>query len=323
VLVYAGIDEAGYGPMLGPLCVATTAFVLDDDDAEAGAPNLWARLRSAVCRSGRDKRRRVAVDDSKKLKGARKAKTAHPLRHLERGVLAFGRCLDADDADDDRLFDALGVSVPDRPWYRSRTPLPVAQAADELRIAASRVRRGLERAGVRCAMMRCEAIDAEGFNAGVARMGRKSDVNFGAAMRGVNAVWSRWPDAHPRVIVDRQGGRTHYREELQLMFPGSVIQVIAESEAISRYRLDRDGARMTISFARCAEDGHLPVALASMTAKYVRELLMLRLNRFFLSRLPEVKPTAGYVEDARRYLRDIEPVVRELGVDRSSLVRAV
>jgi hypothetical protein len=65
------------------------------------------------------------------------------------------------------------------------------------------------------------------------------------------------------------------------------------------------------------------VALASMTAKYVRELLMMRLNRYFRSHMPELKPTAGYVEDGRRYIGDIEPLIARLGVDRRSLIRSV
>jgi hypothetical protein len=58
-----------------------------------------------------------------------------------------------------------------------------------------------------------------------------------------------------------------------------------------------------------------------MIAKYVRELHMLRLNRFFHKRLPDLQPTAGYVMDGRRFLREIEPVLDEDGLDRSLLVR--
>ena len=45
VLIYAGIDEAGYGPMLGPLCVASSVFVLDEHDPAGGPPDLWRLLR--------------------------------------------------------------------------------------------------------------------------------------------------------------------------------------------------------------------------------------------------------------------------------------
>jgi len=327
MLVYAGIDEAGYGPMLGPLCVAATAFVIDGEPPERGAPNLWSLLSAAVCRRRRDRRHRIAVDDSKKLKGANSSKKVHPLRDLERGVLAFAAAGSEDDAvitgPDTVLLERLGVEVARRPWYDSTTATPVAHDADEIRIAASRVRRAMERAGVTCATIRCEAVDAASFNERVRRTGTKAGVNFEAVSRLVAGVWDRWPDAHPRVVVDRQGGRTHYLDDLQVAFPEARIRIVTESEALCRYELKRGDAPLTISFVADSERHHLPVALASMTAKYVRELLMLRLNRFFREHHPELKPTAGYVTDARRYLADIEPVINDLGLERGELVRVV
>ena len=45
----------------------------------------------------------------------------------------------------------------------------------------------------------------------------------------------------------------------------------------------------------------MAVALASMTAKLVRELAMHRFNRHWCGRVPELKPTAGYRQDASRW----------------------
>ena len=60
-----------------------------------------------------------------------------------------------------------------------------------------------------------------------------------------------------------------------------------------------------------------------MTAKLVRELHMARLNRFFRARMPELKPTAGYVQDGRRFVQEVDPVLRELDLDGERLVRNV
>ena len=322
MLVYAGIDEAGYGPMLGPLCVACSVFTIADHDPDTAGPcDLWKRLNKAICRQKSDSRRRIAVDDSKKLKLANDSK-AHPLRYLERAILAFHTAAtESCPTCDDQLLRDLQTTIAPMPWYDSSTPLPVGQTADEVRIAASRLRKAMMEQRITCELLRCEAIDVEAFNRQTELVGSKSTINFGAVMRLADAVWNTWPAAHPRIVVDRQGGRRRYLDELLLAYPDAKVQILAESDTLSRYRLERNGSLLTISFAVEAEAKHLPVALASMTAKYVRELFMIRLNRYFRSHMPELKPTAGYTEDARRYLAEIEPLIANLAVNPEALVR--
>ena len=102
--------------MLGPLCVACSVFVLPEYDPADGSPNLWGTLRSIVCKGARDRKNRIAINDSKKLKGAKDG-TQHPLKRLERGVLAFMGDLDRIE-DDDALFALLGIRAPDHGWYQ-------------------------------------------------------------------------------------------------------------------------------------------------------------------------------------------------------------
>jgi ribonuclease HII len=320
VLIYAGIDEAGYGPMFGPLCVATTVFVLDDHDPTGGQPDLWRLLRAAVCRKPSDRKRRIAVNDSKKLKGPNDG-PSHPLRHLERAVLAFDPHHPTPPDDDQALFTPLDALVPDHQWFAGKTPLPLAHTPDQLRISRARVQRAMQAAAIRCEAMSCRVIGAEELNRSIAAHGTKADVNFDAAVRLINAIWSQWPDSHPRIIIDRHGGRTRYGEGFERAMPGTTAEVVAETASMSRYILSRAGSKVTVSFATEADGRFLPVALASMLAKYVRELLMLRLNCFFRARMPQLKPTAGYFTDGRRYLTEIKPLMKRLNVTQSQLVR--
>ena len=64
-----------------------------------------------------------------------------------------------------------------------------------------------------------------------------------------------------------------------------------------------------------------PTALASMTAKYVRELHMRLFNEWWQIHNPGLRPTAGYYQDARRFLGDTETLRRQLGIDDRLLVR--
>jgi ribonuclease HII len=325
MLVYAGIDEAGYGPILGPLCVGAAVLRMEGVDPEDGPPNVWQVLRTAVCRGARDAKKRIAINDSKKLKGSNTARL-HPLTHLERGVLAFLGDAVRDLDDDDGLFRLLGVNIPSCRWYGDPQPIPTAHDAAALRIAAARLARCMSRLGVSVELMRCEAVDVRELNESIERHGQKAAINFEAAMRLADEIWRSCEADHPRLMIDRHGGRTHYREPLQMMWPDALITVLAETDRVSRYRLERrlaggERRRMTVSFEPAADGGHFPVALASMTAKYVRELFMARLNAYFEREMPELKPTAGYFKDGRRWIEEVTEVIRRLEIDERELVR--
>jgi ribonuclease HII len=323
MLFYAGIDEAGYGPMLGPLCIGSTLFKVNGCDPAAGAPDMWSLLEDAVCRRPTDKKRRIAIDDSKTLKGARGSR-AHPLRHLERGVLAFMQAgLDILPESDEQLLKILDAGITPEPWYSGEVNLPLSGEEGEHRIAAAILQRSLDAAGIEICQLSCEVIHPHQINTASLSRERKSDLNLGAALRLAERIRAAHPQDHPRVVIDRQGGRSSYREHLALAWPEAQISVLGETGRISRYRVESSDGILTISFEAESEQNHLPVALASMIAKLVRELHMIRLNRFFATQIPELKPTAGYVQDGRRFMQEVEGLVRSMKLDESRLVRRV
>jgi hypothetical protein len=61
-------------------------------------------------------------------------------------------------------------------------------------------------------------------------------------------------------------------------------------------------------------ESFLPAALASMTAKYVRELSMRAFNEYWCARVKNLRPTAGYPADAKRFRVDIAHEQRRLGI---------
>jgi ribonuclease HII len=200
--------------------------------------------------------------------------------------------------------------------------MPLANDSGRLQIDASRLRRAFQESGIACTALRCEALGAADFNRRVDETRNKSSVNMHLVVQQIEAIWSRFPTDQPRVVIDRQGGREAYRHDLQIAWPDASIRIVTESARLSRYALSLPGrGTLNLIFTAEAESTHLPVALASMVAKYTRELLMGRMNRYFLARQPGLRATAGYVEDARRYLQDIEPLLDEARIERGDLVR--
>jgi hypothetical protein len=326
-LVYAGIDEAGYGPLLGPLCVGLSVFRVDEWQADSAAPDLWKLLSAGVCRKPGDRRRRIAVDDSKALKLPNDSPNAHPLTHLERGVLSFLSLAGEHGAGcpehDEGLFGLLGAAIPEEPWYAHRPlPCPVTTTAEAVGISANMLRAAAERAGVGVLSLRCRVFGETVYNELVRAGGTKAAATEAALVDHLWSVWDTWGhadgsgDQGVRVVCDRQGGREQYGEMLQRAFPGTRVEETHRTVQQSRYELTGTGTdgrarHMHVLFLVESERHHLPVALASMVAKHVRESMMARFNRHWCARMPELKPTAGYRGDAWRWLEDASAVIRD------------
>jgi len=321
--MWAGIDEAGYGPTLGPLVVAGTAFVTPQPPREG---ELWERLRDAVGRRARGSDGRLVVNDSKLVYSGRLG-----LRRLEEGVLGFLRAGSA--AAVERGADLMNVLEGGRPqqgephpWFREAAAftLPVASNASALLSKASVLREALERAGVRPLALRAAVVFPPEFNYVVSRTRNKAMILFQKCGLLLQELWRHAGPGESRVLVDRHGGRTRYRKLLLDVFPHCRCDVLEETDGRSTYRVSDggDGGRtLCVTFQEGGDSRALPTALASMVAKYVRELYMAAFNAYWQQRLEGLQPTAGYHTDARRFLRDIAPALHAEGVDASALVR--
>jgi ribonuclease HII len=87
-----------------------------------------------------------------------------------------------------------------------------------------------------------------------------------------------------------------------------------ESAAESRYRIERLDRPVTVVFRPRADAESVAVALASMLAKYLREVCMRQFNRFWAQHVPGLKPTAGYPGDAKRFYAEIRDTMLKLGL---------
>jgi ribonuclease HII len=209
------------------------------------------------------------------------------------------------------------------PWYADLSrPLPVDPLRSKSRAAAEHLKAALGRVGVGACSLTAQIVTEERFNHRVAATRNKAAVLLEQVLQLLQRAGELAGDSDLHVYVDRLGGRSNYRALLLAAFPQRHLHVLEASARSSRYRLATSRSDWHVEFTVEADQQYLPVALASMLAKYVRELLMERFNEYWRRWLPDLRPTAGYYTDARRFLADIRPVVGQAGVPTDRFVRA-
>jgi ribonuclease HII len=299
-----GVDENGLGPVLGPL--VTTAVGL-----ELGRYHT-ARLSNL----GRE----LGVDDSKATAafGRMAAAEGLALAVLE----ALHGCLPGDA---DELLGRLLLDAPE--LLRERCPeasrpqcwsvglaLPcfggdVAQGRQTLRALARR--------GVRVVRAKSAVACTRFLNDRLARGQSRVEVDLELMERLVlDARAGLGAELH--AVCGMVGGIRDYPSKLRHF---ARDKVRARRAALGSLAYDVEGVGQ-VRFEIDADQRHLPVALASMIGKYVRELWMLRHNRFYQARDPELLEVSGYHDPVtRRFIAASELLRKRLGVEPACFLR--
>ncbi|HQE29993.1 MAG TPA: hypothetical protein PL151_19765 [Phycisphaerae bacterium] len=324
-----GIDEAGYGPLLGPLVVSATAFdvpaeLLETCKDETLGPDLWKCLRRSVIKKPAKKNPRLAVCDSKVLHA--RVDTQYGVALLERAVFTFLAQADRHPASLISLLKIVCPHVVDRlsryPWYhQAELPLPVECSADDVAVQCNSLAADLAKNGVRFRGAWVEVLCEGDYNQLVSATHNKAVVLFQQNMRLIHRIAERVGSRPLWIWADRHGGRMAYLKPLMNAWPEAEFTVLEESPEHSGYRITRSGIPWTIRFVVDGEACQMPVALASIFSKYIRELLMICFNRYWRGLIPDLRPTAGYNTDGQRFLADIDAIVKQQCLDRNLLVR--
>ncbi|MBN9119287.1 MAG: hypothetical protein J0I06_09020 [Planctomycetes bacterium] len=299
-----GIDEAGYGPNLGPLVQAAVALYLPGTD-----PAGWDALKGAVRRTHEKRDGRLLIDDSKKVyaRGG--------LEALERGVWAIAAADPCPVRDFLWSCDDLppwGEDLCGEAWFDREDVVPVHIDPAAAWAASERVREAL--GGRWTGDYRI--VPAPRFNRIVDEYGSKGTVLSRGLIELLASQSAAVPaDGEPLCFAcDKQGGRNYYAPLLHEAFPGARIVAERESAEESRYRVEHPSREVTVTFRPRADGDSVAVALASMVCKYLREVCMRQFNRFWATHVPGIKPTAGYPVDAKRFYDEIRPAMPRLGL---------
>jgi hypothetical protein len=330
--VIAGIDEAGYGPQLGPLVTSAAALGVEGTIAGAGLaapPCLWERLAGCVSRPGGRKRgaaaRRLAVGDSKALYTG-----GGTLANLERPALAFLAALDGG-ALPGRPEELLGrlvsgrcrASLAEHPWYADRgEQLPLDCERSELADSAGELAEGCRTSGVRTVHFASRMLAEGEYNRRVERTGNKATVLLELVTELLAGLRAAAGAEALSVVVDRLGGRTDYAPLLAAAFPGGFVWQLGSGPEEQAYRVDGLAGPTVVRFRIKADRDCFSTALASMYSKYLREICMRRFNAWWREVDPALPATSGYYADAGPFLEAARPHRERLGLSDAMLVRS-
>jgi len=303
-----GMDEAGYGPNLGPLVVTATAWDVEGDPTKI---DFWALLDGVVSQKAPRDKNRLHIADSKKVYTPAKG-----IRELEKSVLCLLRLVGQKPQTFQELrhFVTAGTEQGNseaEPWFENADlPLPQVACPDEIEQTAQRLQSACNEQGIRLKEIRSDVVLTERFNRLTTQYDSKGVTLSKISMGLIQSLWD--PDAAEKtlVIADKHGGRNRYDGLLDEILDGQMIFRLEEGTHLSNYRVGNAEVRF-----QTKAEAHFPVAVSSLFCKYLRELSMDLFNRFWCGHVPGLKPTKGYPVDAKRFRADVELAKKELEIN--------
>lgn len=302
-----GIDENGLGPLLGPLTVTAAVFEADSYDPE----RFW-RAAAGI----------VRASDSKRIFSARTLPAAEAAT-LE-WLAAFGveaashqdlvSCLQARSP-----FIAPCGGDPHACCQRSSALLPRFGASAGVDLSSARaLREAFTAAGIALLHVRVHTMCPGALNAACA-VGGMSKLWVDCRLMLDHVIReSRSAPGEVFALLGKIGAMRRYGPWL---FDADLVRSTAalETPPLSAYDVDGVGR---ISFVRDGDALHLPIAVASMVGKYVRELAVEEMNERLGA--PHGKRASGYRDPlTAAFVRDTAAKRAALGLPDRCFLREV
>src|SRR5687767_978797 len=216
-MLLIGIDGAGYGPKIGPLCHGYCA-IRCTRPADGIAPDLWHLLNPSVMRHPA-RRGAITVDDSKKIFQA-----GAGIELLRGSVTAFLDCCTGASTSAElyqRLLpEADRLDIEADQWGRAPVmveapPVPLNAPAPKVSKRRSKpvapLPEILGSAGLTVLSVGARAMSARNYNRALQASGNKADVNWNVIVAELQRLLALAADDEDvYAVIDRQGGRKFY-----------------------------------------------------------------------------------------------------------------
>jgi ribonuclease HII len=286
-----GIDEAGYAPLLGPLVSSRVEF--DSSDPKTVSEALLA------CP--------VKIADSKTLYHGEKT-----LHRLEQPVCVFY----PGNGSLGSYLDAVAKSS-EPPFYSDfslKLPFCNSPSVND-RHLAERMKES-----VRFSSATSLYLSEHKFNTLYLKTNNKSEVLWQLLRTHIQSVVNETED-DVLFLVDRIGSRRYYAGHLWELF-GKPPNTVRETKDSSEYGFIQRGRRILFRIETRADSTEPTVSLASIFSKYLRELFVFCLCRYFSARLGEQVSVSGYRDKRTKdFVRRIEKRLGEWRISKEQIIR--
>ena len=306
-MLVTGVDENGLGPRLGPL--VATALSLE----------LPRYSRAALCQRGL----RLGLTDSKETGGFGRMGFTES---VALGLLSLSPELRAP-----RTADELLRRLRADPERRLRPHCPDDATASQCwgvdlalpafggdpELGRELIRRLVGRSQLRIADVQSRVACAGVLNAKLAEGKNKLAVDLELFEDLIDHSRAE-PEASRLVVCGMIGGIRDYGTRFERFTPQRA-RPLPGRRGQRRYAVDGLGE---LRFEIDADARHLPVALASIVGKYVREVCMHRIGEFYRLDVPGLKLASGYHDPVTtRFIEATEPSRRGRGIAESCFRR--
>ncbi len=303
-----GLDEAGYGPNLGP-------FVMAGVMVKWQGEGDWVHAFHKLSRPASKKPdNRPLVDDSKK------AYNKAGIDGLEKTVASFFYSNQSlgDWLASHSIFklDDLNLET----WFNPNEPAFFSTPDPEPLLACTTA--DFEKAGFLSFDCRFFILPSLKFNLIVEKEDNKGAV-LSQGMIDIFAQFESNLAAGDSIhcFVDKHGGKNHYSATLQNVLSKGLILAGQEGLSESNYKSFAADHHWNFKILPKADAKYPLVGLASMLAKWMRERLMKQFNKYWEGQVPGILPTAGYPLDAPRFYCEIKQKAELLGLNKEKVWR--
>jgi len=212
----AGIDEAGLGPILGPLVVSATVWQFDLSDEESEKlPNIW-KLFPKLISNDTKSLDKIIITDSKKLHKPKKIKP------IEETALTMISSLEKTSEKNLENISNFLKTITQKdilkqfdkyPWFANlKKNLPIEANFDKCFIRGKRLSKQFNEMKAKFVFAKSRIVPAGEFNQLIDEYQNKSVAHWSIIAELVNEIIGKFSPL--RIVIDKQGGRDFYADLL-------------------------------------------------------------------------------------------------------------